>query len=354
MDPIGSRKSPCMVPRASRGVQNAQLSLIREKERPGTLTLLPPGCRLGPVMHGAAAVVLDEAPIDAGKPFIPEELTPLFHTPSYGGLAESERLRYNQLHALYFNEQITFFETSLGRPLLGALLREAWPDRLAEGLRRFLADEERHTEMFRQLNRRSAPGLYGDRDARFIEVPAAARAVFGWMARRPRLFPLFLWLMLLQEERSLYYSKRYLRARGVEPSFVEAHRLHLVDEAHHVHWDEELLDALWERTHPLLRTANARLFAWMLEELFGAPKRGQLRVAEELAREMPALRERLPEMRRELLALAGDEAFRDALYSRESVPRTFARFDQTPEFRRLRLCGYRPRPARGEPACTER
>ena len=96
----------------------------------------------------------------------------------------------------------------------------------------------------------------------------------------------------------------------------------------------------------MLRTVNAKLFAWMMEEFFGTPKRGQLRVIEELARELPDLRGRLPEMRRQLLALSRDEAYRSSLYSRESVPRTFARFDRSPELRRLRICGYRPEAVR--------
>ena len=291
----------------------------------------------------AAAPLLDDVSVDLGKLFIPAELTPLFHTPSYRELTEEQRLRYNQLHALYFNEQIMFFETALGRPILGALLREAWPDQLAAGLRQFLDDEQRHTEMFRRLNQRSAPRLYAGRDCHFIDIPAAWRAALRWAVNRPLSFPLFLWLMLLQEERSLFYSKAYLRHQAsVEPSFVAAHRLHLVDEARHVHWDEELLDALWRRARPIVRTVNARLFAWMMEEFFGTPKRGQLAVLEELVRELPELRERQAEMRRQLLTLSRDEAYRSSLYSRQSVPRTFARFDRSPEFRVLSICGYHP------------
>ena len=284
--------------------------------------------------------------MQAGKPFIPAELTPLFHAAVYRELTEAERLRYNQLHALYFNEQIMFLETALGRPVLAALLRETWPERLAAGLRQFLADEIRHTEMFRQLNRRCAPHLYGEREHRFVEVPAFWTAAMRWAVNHPLSLPLFLWLMLLQEERSLYYSKAYLRHPApLDPAFVEAHRCHLADEAKHVRWDEELLDALWLRAHPLLRTVNAKLFSWMLREFFGAPKRAQLHVLDELARELPEMRGRLPEMRRQMLALSRDEAYLKTLYSREIVPRTFARFDKCPEFRTLSLCGYQPKGA---------
>lgn len=293
----------------------------------------------------ATAPLLEDLPVDFGQCFIPEEFTPLFYTPSYRELTAAQRRRYNQLHALYFNEQIMFFETALGHGVLGALLREPWPDRLAAGLWQFREEERQHTEMFRQLNRRCAPELYAERDFHFVRVPAAAMALLRWMVDHPIAFPLFLWVMLVQEERSLFYSKGYLRDReAIEPHFVQAHRLHLADEVWHVGWDEELIDSLWRRANPLLRKVNAKLFAWMQEEFFGTPKRAQLRVVEELARELPELRPRLPEMRRQLLALSRDEAYRRSLYSRESVPRTFARFDESPEFRRLELCGYHPLP----------
>lgn len=293
---------------------------------------------------------VEDSPVDHRMRFIPERFTPLFYTASYRQLTAAQRLRYNQLHALYFNEQIMFFETALGRGILDALLRprrhrRASParraelaPRLVEILLRFRDEERAHTEMFRRLNRRCAPGLYSRRDFHFVRVPAAWRASLGWALARPALFPMFFWLMLLQEERSLYYSRGYLRHRGaIAPCFVQAHRRHLADEVWHVRWDEELIETLWGRAHPRLRAANARLFAWLLEEFFGAPKRAQLRVLAELGREFPPLRERLPELRRQLLALAGNEEYRRSLYSREIVPLTFARLEGWPELRRLGL-----------------
>ncbi|HVT57034.1 MAG TPA: diiron oxygenase [Thermoanaerobaculia bacterium] len=287
------------------------------------------------------AAPLEGHAVDTGKSFIPDQFTPLFYTPSYPELTAAQRLRYNQLHALYFHEQVIFFETALGRGILEALLRASWPVRLAEILRRFRDQEREHTEMFRRLNQRSAPQLYAGRDFYFVRVPTPWLIFFDWAVARPSLFPMFFWLMLLQEERSLFYSRGYIRHRGsIEESFVQAHRRHLADEVWHVRWDEELIDTLWRRAHPWLRAANARLFTWMLEEFFGAPKRAQLRVLDELVREFPELRELRPGLRRQLLALARDEGYRRSLYSREIAPITFARFDASPEFRGRRICGY--------------
>jgi hypothetical protein len=292
----------------------------------------------------AAAHPGKDTPVDFGRNFMPEELTPLFYVPLYRQLAPEHRLRYNQLQALYFNEQIIFFETMIGRGVMGGLLRQTWTNGFGEKLQRFSDDEIRHSEMFRQLNRLCAPQRYAAADFHFIQAPRRSIAALRWMTRRPRVFPLFIWLMLLQEERSLYYSREFIRhVEAIEPHFVASHRVHLADEANHVRWDEELLDRLWRGTSRLLRVVNARLFAWMLGEFFSTPKRGQLRVVEMLAREFPELRERETEMSRQLLALPRDETYQLSIYSRRIVPRCFAQFDRWPELRVMEraIRGYR-------------
>jgi hypothetical protein len=280
--------------------------------------------------------------VDHRKRFIPEEFTPLYHTPAYRVLSEEQRLRYNQLQAIYFSEQIIFFETAIGRPILEALLRASLPLQLSKSLQQFLHEEQQHTEMFRQLNQQCAPQFYRAGHFYFIQPARAWMAALSWATEHPRLFPMFLWLMLLQEERSLFYSRRVIAQREeLEPHFVKTHRTHLADEVGHVRWDEELIEALWRRANPVLRKVNAQLLDWMLREFFSAPKRAQLRVVHELTHEFPALSALEPEMQRQLLALSLDRSYQQSLYSREIAPRTFARFDESPEFRSLKLIGYR-------------
>jgi hypothetical protein len=289
----------------------------------------------------AVTCLIESAAVDHRKRFIPEEFTPLYYTSSYRVLTEEQRLRYNQLQAIYFNEQIIFFETAIGRKVLEALLRLSLPPQLTKGLRQFLEEEQQHTEMFRRLNQQCAPQFYGAGHFYFIQPPRAWMAALSWATQHPRLFPMFLWLMLLQEERSLFYSRRVLAQREeLEPHFVKTHRTHLADEVGHVRWDEELIESLWQRANPFLRKVNAQLFGWMLGEFFNAPKRAQVRVVHELAREFPALCELEPEMQRQLLALSEDAPYQTSLYSREIVPKAFARFDASPEFQSLELIGY--------------
>ena len=274
--------------------------------------------------------------------FIAEEFTPLFHTPVYAALPPAARMRYNQLHALYFNEQIAFFEQEMLSPALRALARAGLPEPLARGVREFHDDEQRHTAVFRALNRRCAPEFYSRDDYFFIGVGPRQRGVVRALSGRPRLFPLLVWLALMQEERSLYYSKGCLERAGLELQFVAAHRAHLADEVRHVAWDEQLLDWLWPRTKPFLRRANARLLNWLVGEFFFLPKRSGLRVVEQLVREFPEVDGGV--LRRAMSSLGENDAYRRTLYSRTITPRAFARFDRHPEFALLAetLPGYVP------------
>jgi hypothetical protein len=281
--------------------------------------------------------------IDHSRHFIAEEFTPLYHTSAYALLPAAARLRYNQLHALYFNEQVAFFEQAMLSPALNVLMVEALPPHLLSGLHDFFREEQQHTAMFRELNRQAAPEIYRDRHAWFIRVANPWRSLLGVIARRPRLFPLLIWLALLQEERSLFYSRGCLKsAAPIEDHFVDAHRRHITDEAGHIRWDEELLDWLWPRTGHAIRWMNARLLAWMTREFFLAPKRSGLRVVQQLIREFPELdaRQLVSAMR----ALETDRVYQRTLYSREITPRSFARFDRHPEFALLAqvLPGYVP------------
>lgn len=297
-------------------------------------------------MQNVASIVSPAslASIDSAAPFIVEEFTPLFHTPVYRTLPAAARLRYNQLHALYFNEQVAFFEQEMLSPALQALLCSDLPASLAEDVRTFFDEEQHHTAMFRSLNERCAPEIYAGESYYFIQAPHWTRALIRKMSRRPTTFPLVLWLALLQEERSLYYSKECLaQADELEPSFVATHRAHLADEVGHIGWDEELLDWLWPRVSAAWRTINVRLLNWMLGEFFFLPKRSGRNVVGQLAAEFPELDPRA--LMAAMTGLESNAAYRAALYSREVTPRTFARFDASPEFALLArtLPGYVPK-----------
>lgn len=283
--------------------------------------------------------------VDQSLWFMPQILTALSYTPAYATLTPAQRLRYNQLHALYLNEQIIFFERSLAPNVLGYFLGQGLPAQIRGRVEEFRSDEERHSEMFRRLNRMCAPELYALGDFHFIRMAALPARLLGFVSRRPRAFPMLLWLMHLQEERALFFGREFLKCEhAIEPHFLAAQRAHLADEVSHVHCDKLLLDLVWPEASRWVRLVNIRLLAWMMKEYFGAPKRTQLNVVSALAREFPELQKRLPEIRRDLLNLRNNKNYMRTIYSRETVPDVFARFDRSPEFRPLTraIPGYVP------------
>ncbi|HEY1661062.1 MAG TPA: diiron oxygenase [Verrucomicrobiae bacterium] len=284
-------------------------------------------------------------PVDYSKLFIPERFTPLFHTPVYAQLSNSQRLRYNQLHASYFNEQTIFFESAMAQYILRAFISRKLPKSLADGLRTFVAEESAHSKMFRELNLRCLQEIYANGDFHFIRLPFLPSAFLQQWVKRAHRFPFFLWILLIQEERALFYAKEFLnQAADLEPKFVATQRRHLADEVGHVQWDEELLDWVWPQTGKRWREINARLFSWMMGEYFTTPKRSGLRVVMQLVKEFPELKPRWPELHKQMLQLSGNQEFNSLSYSRTITPKAFARFDQWPEFRLLGkvLPGYSP------------
>jgi len=270
--------------------------------------------------------------IDLSLWFMPQALTALSFTSEYGRINDSQRLRYNQLHGLYLNEQTMFFEKTLAPVLAYFLKQSGIPEGLCERVREFAREEHRHTAMFRELNRRAGGSIYEYGDFHFVRISHAAKRLLHSVAVRPRLFPFVLWLMHLQEERALYFGRQFIECEHpIEPSFLKTQQIHMADEAHHVSCDKELLDWVWPRTNFLVRYFNVRLLVWLMREFFGPPKRAQILIVSRLATELPELQSRLPALKRALLALGDDQRFLRSIYSRENVPEAFSRFDRTPE-----------------------
>lgn len=284
--------------------------------------------------------VITRRGIDFSLPFFPVRLTALGQVPSWKLLKQHHQLRYSQLYALYLNEQTVFFEELLAANLLPALY--AQPQRigadLAEELRSFEAEERRHSRWFREMNRRVDPARFSLEEGRYVFIPADARmrAVTAWFARRPFVFPCWIWLMLLQEERSISVARECLaRDSGLEPAFVELHRKHLADEVDHVQWDIKLVERVWLPMPMWKRRLQARLFGAMMSEFFTAPKRAGKAVLQALLDEFSELAPLGADLHRELDALGKSRDYHASLYGREITPRAFTLFDELPEFKHI-------------------
>ncbi len=196
--------------------------------------------------------------IDFSKYFLPEKLTPLYYTPVYEQLEEIQRRRYNQITGLYFNEQFIFFESTLSVSLLHPLLSNPEFASISPAVGNFIREETAHAEMFRRLNLLSAPELYEHIDYYFIDISRAWWLLWRTLSRRPGLFPFFIWLVMIQEEKAVYYANEFLKSeRRLEPHYYQSQRKHLDDEESHFDYNTQLLDLFWENKGPVLRRLNA-------------------------------------------------------------------------------------------------
>jgi hypothetical protein len=284
------------------------------------------------------AEALDLAsPIDRGRPFIAEELTPLSYTAVFRELSPAQALRYNQISALAAGELIGLFEEEVALVALRSLRSAPLPADLRVGVGWFLEEEARHAEVWAGLNRLSEPSWYGAEPRRIVRPAEGLLGVMRWIAGRPRQLPGVFWMMLLQEERSIAISRRSLAvAERLEPRWVAVFRLHLRDEIRHVHLDWHLLDRFYrDRSRPV-RRLTAELLRRIVATFFLAPKRMAVRVVDLLIREHPELAPLRPRCLRELAALENDPVYRRMMYSREELPISFHLLDSFPELAALR------------------
>jgi hypothetical protein len=257
-------------------------------------------------------------------PFIPEALTPLSFTPSWRRLNDTERLRYNQLHGLYFHEQIIFFEQAIIVPLMRSLQPSVTDLGLRAALDVFIDEENRHSRQFHDMLRSLRPDWYGGDWRHFVRIGSTGETLLAAMLRHPRRFPFFIWLVQLLEERTMFASRLYLATPDAFPAeIIATQRQHLVDEADHVQWDLALLEQFWHDTPSWLRRLNIRLLNWMLGEFIAVPRRAALRVIDALASDLPTLSVPADTLKHELRALAGNRDFRGAVFGRDAVPRTW-------------------------------
>jgi P-aminobenzoate N-oxygenase AurF len=288
-------------------------------------------------------------PIDRSRLFVCPTLTPLYYAPIYRQLDESHQRRYNQLAAICFSELIGFFETTFAASVLAALAnsRRHGVDRaLVDCLEGFLAEERRHTEWWRRMNRLSEPELYANSDQAMIRLPAATRFVLRQLTSHPYLFPMVFWVMLALEERSLEISRRCMRLRveQIEPRYLAVYRAHLAHEVQHVQIDWHLIERFYAKRSSVMRQLNARLFQAAIRHFFLPPTRSTVRVVSRLVVEHPALAPLSSTMKRQLHQVGHDPAYHEMMYSRKSTPITFELFDCFPEFHAMRrlLHSYQP------------
>src|ERR1043166_547610 len=171
--------------------------------------------------------LLDGAVVDRTRPFIADALTPLYFTPVWAELTNAQRLTYNQLNGMYWNDLIAAFE----RHLVLALMKSEIAPRIREVVR----EEVLHEGVFHELNRLAgAPRT-------FIAIPRAASSMLRLLARTRSGAAALVWVMMLMEERSIAVMSD---SRGIDATFARVYAAHVEEERGPVATDIELIALL--------------------------------------------------------------------------------------------------------------
>jgi len=265
-------------------------------------------------------------PIARDSLWAPEHTGTLYYLPIYEELTVAEKLRYNQLTGLGICEQFIYLEeNAIIRPMARMLQRAELPLSLRESLCHFIREEEKHTAMFWRLLKLCEPGWYTRSRYRLCRVSPFQQLALGQTARYPDIFLVWLWAALFVEERSLWVSREYLRARkdcaGVDEMITRVHEYHLKDEVRHCQLDHHLIRQFYDH-RPRWKKL---LCAFSLRQLlrgYISTKRTTERILQVLSDEFPRLRSRIgPEAKRQLATVGGNLRFQKAMYGERVVPR---------------------------------
>ena len=293
-------------------------------------------------LAGCESANADFSAIDLKRPFIHEHYTQLYHTGVYAELDDRQRLRYNQLYGMRTNEQFMLFESGFTQRVMSRLLKSCNTDdsgTLRQCLNILLQEEQRHYTMFHTLNKLSMPAVYSRRPYHFLRVSRLEQLVLGVACHYPRQLLSLLWLVLLMEEHAVRFSRDMMKDNrtdnlgDLESNFLLAHRLHLQDEAGHVHIDANIIDFVLDRSSRRKRKLNVRLLKHLLRATL-KPRHAGINVIKQLIGEHPPLRSHARRMEKCIHALEFDPCLMPLLKDSSQRPVTTALLEMYPEFER--------------------
>jgi hypothetical protein len=256
-------------------------------------------------------------------------LTPLYHTPVYETLTAAQRLRYNQHVGLCTNELVGMFERTL-QTMVGRLQDESsLPADVRVLLAGFIADEERHADIWAKLNRLAEPSWYTASEFRMVRLPPLASVLITAIDHWPATFPVAIWTVLALEEHALEIGRRTMKADvPVEPRFFAAYRFNAQDEARHIQIDWQVLEHLLARLSPTMLRLNVRMFRALVDRFLLRPVHVAASAVRQLGEEFTDLSSRTPAMLQSLEKLSTSASYREMIFSRRSNPVTFGLIDR--------------------------
>ncbi len=280
-------------------------------------------------------------PIQRQRLWGPESLAPLTYLPAYGLLDDDEKRRLNQLFSLAVCEQFIWLEVNiLVRTLRRVLKRWPMSDGLRTALNFFIEEEMKHTEMFWRTLEKAEPEWYRRRRFQLFNTSRFQALLVEQIIRNPTLLLVWIWMAIFFEERTVNYCQHYRRAYhrdpdNIDPTFVDLHKYHFMDEARHFQLDQYLLAECYDQQPRWKRKLAGHMFYYVMKS-YTAPRRISWRILEILGLEFPRLSESIiPAFLAQIPSLATSEPFHRMAFSREAVPKTMALFAEYDELDRL-------------------
>ncbi len=251
------------------------------------------------------------------------------------------RKRYNQLYALAINEIFTVLENEMLVPILKKMITRFNDDQtFQQCLKWFCEEEEKHSEMFETLNRFAEPEFYNNKqkDQYYLCRQASPRSfhVIRLMRDYPDFLTAWLWFTVYFEERTIVYSKSYLRKDqgAINSVFREVHKLHLLEEIYHVELDEVLVDRFYNKKNRLNRKVSALIFEQLLKS-YAAPKRMSHCLGGILKAEFPQCSNKIQNCLNELPQLRNNNAYQEIYFGPTATPKTRKLMSRFPEFEKI-------------------
>lgn len=187
--------------------------------------------------------------------------------------------------------------------------------------------------MFEQLNQAAAPDFYRT-SAYFISTQANQLGLhlLSLVSRWPHVFAVWVWFAVYFEERTIFYSKQYLK-KGPRPLckvFTEVHRLHMLEEVEHVQLDEILVSEFYQPLGFFKKQLCSFMFKKVIQS-FSAPRRTSMIIAKLLKQEFPNDHYFVEKCLQELPKLKKCQEFQNLYFGPKAAPRTWKLLKKHPE-----------------------
>lgn len=278
---------------------------------------------------------------DRNKFWIPEPMVSISHLPVYQVMSEDLKKRFNQNNALGIAEVFIFFEEKALVPSMSKALHAAKSNEFKTALTHFIEEEKKHSECFKKVLFSAAPELYSESNFKFnfVRISFFAKLLFDVLIKFPMLLPAWVWVAIFFEERTLMFSKEYIKAKkskleNVDELFYQVHFYHMMDEVRHVKLDEHMINTFYKTFGKF----HARFVVWMTRRFIhrsAYPINMIKSCLAEIKTNAPELLTSEIEMRilSEAQQLPYTQSFVDLNFSDSAAPRTRILMNRFPEFK---------------------